>query len=80
MNFQVAFDVCVCDFCLKIKLKEKSKIVCFMSYYNFPMANESPNCPTLVPNGDGRIIVASSSTRRFNTTIPKPSQQLAALF
>jgi hypothetical protein len=51
-----------------------------MSYYNFPMANESPNCPTLVPNGDGRIIVASSSTRRFNTTIPKPSQQLAALF
>jgi len=72
--------VCVCDFCFKRELKEKSKIVCFMSCCNFPMANESPNCLILVPDGDGHIIVASSSTCTFNTTIHKSSQQLAALF
>jgi hypothetical protein len=44
------------------------------------MANESPNCPTLVPDGDDHTIVASSSTCTFNTTIHKSSQQLAALF
>jgi hypothetical protein len=44
------------------------------------MANESPNCLILVPDGDGHIIVASSSTCTFNTTIHKSSQQLAALF
>ncbi len=54
--------------------------MCFMSCCNFPMANESPNCLILVPDGDGHIIVASSSTCTFNTTIHKSSQQLAALF
>ncbi len=51
-----------------------------MSYNSFTMANESPNCLILIPNGDGDIIVVSSSTSKSNTIVLKSSQQLVALY
>jgi hypothetical protein len=44
------------------------------------MANESPNCLILIPNGDGHTIVASSSTCRSNIVVFESDQQLIALF
>jgi len=35
------------------------------------MANESPNCPSLILNGDGHTIVVSFSTSRSNIATPK---------
>ncbi len=43
------------------------------------MANESPNCLVLIPNGDGDIVI-SSSTGKSNTIVLKSSQQLVTLY
>jgi len=44
------------------------------------MANESSNCPALIPNGDGDIIVISSSTSKSNTIVLESNQQLVTLY
>jgi len=77
---------CVWDYCLDRELEREYEIVhsyCvfpIMSYNNFTMANESPNCLVLIPNGDGDIIVIFSSTSKSNTIVLESSQQLVTLY
>jgi hypothetical protein len=41
---------------------------------------KSPNCPSLILDGDGHTIVVSFSTSRSNIATPESSQQLVTLF